>query len=489
MTFITGLLFIAIAIFIGRALLPSRSALQRSRWEELGVAYLLGTAVVVVVVTAGFTAGLKMSVLWWLPLLGGIAGFAYDRKRASTDGSLATAPWSRPIGILLATVAVAAVFATLALPLNEFDPIYHFAYRGKVVLYEGTPLNEAITGMLSDDSYGRLVTHPNYPFGIPILEAWTAHWGGWHDRWVQLPLALWSACLPMVVAFGLRKFSTAAASTGALLTAATPILYGYDFLADGLESWSMAGLTSTMTLGGGADLAVMAMVGLTAALFVRARQDDDKRTAICAGLALAGAVMMKNEGLALAGVSILALLMTTILPPRRIRIAVPFVAVAILGIAPWLGLRAQLPAIDENYSEQMTVENVMHYLGGGRELIEKSPMVMAGREKPDLDNAPARIGLVAASFWEEFSDLRSWGLLWLLSIVALPFTKRRFMDPEIRWLALLVLGGLCLYFLTLLVTPWNFPSLRDKGIPERLLVHLVGPIVLLFGSAMPKKVE
>jgi len=181
--------------------------------------------------------------------------------------------------------------------------------------------------------------------------------------------------------------------------------------------------------------------------------------------------------------------MTTILPPRRIRIAVPFVAVAILGIAPWLGLRAQLPAIDENYSEQMTVENVMHYLGGGRELIEKSPMVMAGREKPDLDNAPARIGLVAASFWEEFSDLRSWGLLWLLSIVALPFTKRRFMDPEIRWLALLVLGGLCLYFLTLLVTPWNFPSLRDKGIPERLLVHLVGPIVLLFGSAMPKKVE
>ena len=487
MTFVTGLLFIALATLIGRALLPSRQILARSRWEELGVAYLLGTAVVVVVITAGFLLGLKMALLWWLPVLGGAAAVVLERKRAGTFGNFAEVPWTRPIGALLATLAVAAFLATIALPLNEFDPIYHFAYRGKVLLYEGTPLNEAITGMLSDDSYGRLVTHPNYPFGIPILEAWTAHWGGWSDRWIQLPLALWSACLPMVIAFGLRGYSKSAVSFGALLTAATPILYSYDFLAEGWDTLPMAGLTSTLTLGGGADLAVMAMLGTSAALFVRARQVDCKRAAICAGVALAGAVMMKNEGLALAGVSILALLLTLIVPPRRTRVAIPFAAIAILGIAPWLGLRAQLPAIDENYSEQMSVENVMHYLGGGRELIEKAPMAMSGREKPDFENAPARIGLVLAAFWEEFSDLRSWGLLWLLLIVALPVTRQRLLDPELRWLSLLVLGGVSLYFLTLLVTPWNFPSLRDKGIPERLLVHLVGPIVLMFGAALPKK--
>jgi len=487
MTFLTGLLFIALATFLGRALLPSRKILERSRWEELGVAYLLGTAVIVVVITAGFLLGFKMALLWWLPVLGGAAGWVLERKRVDETGRLAEVPWTRPIGVLLATLAVAAFLTTIALPLNEFDPIYHFAYRGKVLLYEGTPLNEAITGILSPDGYGRLVTHPNYPLGIPILEAWTAHWGGWSDRWVQLPLALWSACLPMVVAFGLRGYSKSAASFGATLTAATPILYSYNFLADGLSELSMAGLSSTLTLGGGADLAVMAMLGVSAALFVRARQVDCRRAGICAGLGLAAAVMMKNEGLALAGVCLLAVLLTILLPPRRIRVTIPFAAVAILGIAPWLGLRAQLPAIDENYSEQMTAENILHYLGGGRELIEKSPLAMSGREKPDFENAPARIGIVLAAFWDEFTDWSSWGLLWLLAILALPVTRQRLLDPELRWLSLLVMGGVSVYFLTLLVTPWNFPSLRDKGIPERLLVHLVGPIMLMFGAILPKK--
>jgi hypothetical protein len=53
-----------------------------------------------------------------------------------------------------------------------------------------------------------------------------------------------------------------------------------------------------------------------------------------------------------------------------------------------------------------------------------------------------------------------------------------------RWLVLVIVGGVLLYVLILLVTPWNFPSLRSKGIPERLLVHLVGPIMLLLGHAL-----
>ncbi|MHC4824098.1 MAG: hypothetical protein ACYTEP_08785, partial [Planctomycetota bacterium] len=167
----------------------------------------------------------------------------------------------------------------------------------------------------------------------------------------------------------------------------------------------------------------------------------------------------------------------------RIRTFLPFAGIAIVAILPWLGLRAQLPAIDENYSEQLTVDNLVHYLGGGRELVEKAPDAVANRAKVDLDAAPARIGLVAASFLDEFLDWRSWGLLWLLALVSLPVTLKRLRDLDLRWLGMVVLGGVLLYFLILLVTPWNFPSLREKGIPERLLVHLVGPIVLLFAAA------
>jgi hypothetical protein len=192
---------------------------------------------------------------------------------------------------------------------------------------------------------------------------------------------------------------------------------------------------------------------------------------------------MKNEGLALAGVLILAVLLAHIFPPRRTKVMLPFVAISIVLILPWLGLRAQLPAIDENYSEQLTVENVMHFLGGGRELVEKAPLAFNSREPVDLENAPARIGLVGAAFGGEFVDWRSWGVLWLLALLGLPLTLKRLKTVELRWLGMVVLGGVLLYFLILLVTPWNFPSLRDKGIPERLLVHLVGPIALLFSAA------
>ena len=483
MSFLSGILLVVLSIGIGRVLLPSREVLKRSIWEELGVAYLLGTAAITVLITAGFAVGLKMNLLWWLPLIGGLSAWAVDWKRRESQTALAEIAWSKGIGILLLVVAVASFVAALALPLNEFDPIYHFAYRGKVLHFDGTPLSEAITGMVNPDGYGRMVTHPNYPFGIPILEAWTAHLGGWSERWVQIPLAFWSACLPMAVALGLRNVSNQAASMGALITAATPMLYSANFPADGFGNLKMAGLGGETMIGGGADLAVMAMFGAACALLIRAYQSQDRRTAICASLALAGGVVMKNEGLALAGVLILAVLLAHIFPPRRTKVMLPFVAVAIVLILPWIGLRAQLPAIDENYSEQMTVENVMHFLGGGRELVEKSPLAFNSREAVDLENAPARIGLVAEAFWSEFIDIRSWGVLWLLALLGLPLTLRRLKTVELRWLGMVVLGGTLLYFLILLVTPWNFPSLRDKGIPERLLVHLVGPIALLFAAA------
>lgn len=483
MSLLNGLLLIVLAIGIGRVLLPSRALLKRSLWEELGVAYLLGIAAITVLITAGFAVGLNMNLLWWLPLLGGTGAWAIDWKRRDNQGDLADVAWSKGVGMLLLLVAVASFAAAIALPLNEFDPIYHFAYRGKVLHYDGTPLSEAITGMVNPDGYGRMVTHPNYPFGIPILEAWSAHLGGWSERWVQLPLALWSACLPMAVALGLRNVSKQAASMGALVTAATPMLYSANFPVDGFGNLDMAGLGGETMLGGGADLAVMAMFGAACALLVRAYQSNDRRTALCASLALAGGVVMKNEGLALAGVLILAVLLAHIFPPRRTKVMLPFVAISIVLILPWLGLRAQLPAIDENYSEQLTVENVMHFLGGGRELVEKAPLAFNSREPVDLENAPARIGLVGAAFGGEFIDWRSWGVLWLLALLGLPLTLKRLKTVEQRWLGMVVLGGVLLYFLILLVTPWNFPSLRDKGIPERLLVHLVGPIALLFSAA------
>ena len=204
---------------------------------------------------------------------------------------------------------------------------------------------------------------------------------------------------------------------------------------------------------------------------------------------------MKNEGQALLGVFLLALLVSGLLLPSRKTAALAngtaapnpmrsnwlVVAATILALSPWLSLRGNLPAIDENYGQHFTVSNILHYLGGGEELVEKSPKAIVGRDADLLANPPARMDHLPGYFWDEFTDWRSWGLLWLLLLIALPWRRSDLADPTRRWLSALVIGGLLLYFLILLVTPWYLPLLRDKGIPERLLIHLLGPISILIG--------
>ena len=71
-------------------------------------------------------------------------------------------------------------------------------------------------------------------------------------------------------------------------------------------------------------------------------------------------------------------------------------------------------------------------------------------------------------------------MLWILVLVSFPW-RIGFKDRERTWLSLMVLGGISLYALILLVTPWYLPLLLDKGIPDRLLLHLIGPMALLVG--------
>ena len=388
---------------------------------------------------------------------------------------------------MLGALGIGAAAFTLALPLNDFDPILHFAYRGKILHYQGTVLDEALLGLEGPLGYGRIATHPNYPLGLPVMEAWAARLGGWSDRWVQAPLAWWALCLPGAVAFALRGISKETARRAALLAACTPMIYARDLFAIGMQDLREAGLTNRVTLGGGADLPLAAMLAGAAALALAAQRVNCRRAGWCAGLLLAGAVSIKNEGLALTGVFFAAALASFTLPQRpRVRPFLACAVVAALGIAPWLTVRAQLPAIDENYGEQFSIARVLDALGGMEEPLESVPSGMAAEAEAE---AVGEAGLqrrvqIARAFGAEFSDLLTWGLLWPAVLIAFFFAARRWREPDIRWLGFLVSGGLTLYVLILLVTPWFFPSLRDKGIPERLLLHLLGPSAMLVGAAL-----
>lgn len=481
-----ALLFWPVAWCLGRALLPSRSVLPRSRWEEFSVAYLLGSALICVTGTAGIWLGVPFAITHALTLAGAAgAGVWLWRQRHEQPG-YDPLGWPRPAALLLGALGAGAAALTLALPLNDFDSIFHFAYRGKILHDHGTVLDEALLGLDGPLGYGRIATHPNYPLGLPVMEAWAARLGGWSDRWVQAPLAWWALCLPGAVAFALRGFGTATARRGALLAACTPMLYVRDLFALGGQDLREAGLSSRVTLGGSADLPVAAMLAAACALVLAGQRTGCRRAGACAGIALGGAVAMKNEGLALTGVFLLAAALACALPARpRGRPLAAAAAAAVLCTAPWLFIRAQLPAIDENYGQQFTLARVLDALGGMEEPRETVPAAMIAEAEATAADVGGlqRRAQVARAFGAEFVDLLSWGLLWPAVLIALVLAARRWREPELRWLGLLVAGGVALYALVLLVTPWFFPSLRDKGIPERLLLHLLGPCAMLVGAA------
>ncbi|MFQ5750343.1 MAG: hypothetical protein ACE5H3_12965, partial [Planctomycetota bacterium] len=383
--------------------------------------------------------------------------------------------------VLLVFLGVGSVAATLAFPLVQFDALYHFAYKGKILFYSGDILDPAFTGSL--ERFGRIITHPNYPLGIPFLEAFAAHAGGaWDDRWVQIPVAFWAACLPALAALGLRGVSPRAAARGALLLAAVPTLYTRKFfLTDGLGDLDVAAMNPLLLPGAG-DLPLACFLTAACALLLRARRGGSLLAGGLAGVFLAGAVLAKNEGLGLFGVLLMALFLGAPFCGRRAWKATALAAgMGILLSIPWLEHRRALPVIDEDYAHQFTLERMELFLTQPEETLVTTLDTMKGSKKAEA--ATMRLPRIGEYFGIEFLDALNWGLLWLLFWGCLP-SARLLRDPEFRWLALLVLGGLLLYALVMLVTPWSLARLHTTGIPERLLVHLAGPAAILIGMRL-----
>ncbi|MBL7008581.1 MAG: hypothetical protein ISR76_06250 [Planctomycetes bacterium] len=481
MSLVGGLLVVVAAWLTGRALLPGRAALERSIWEESCLAYVAGCSALVAAAMLLTWAGLPFGApLAWGLLVAG-AGAGAWRLRRDRAAALRPAPGSRRTHLLLGALAAGSVVGSLVFPLNEFDAILHFALKGRALFFGASVGGPAFTGVLGD--FGRIMTHPNYPLGIPFLEAFSAHAGfGWSERWVQLPLAFWSACIPGLVALGLRPWGARAAIAGALMAACTPMLVVRDLFADWPFNLIDAGLGADTMLGGRGDLALAATSAAACALLLRARRSGSLATGGLAGLCLAGGVLMKNEGMAVLVVVAIAQGIVLLLPgPRPWKPVAVTLAAGLLLAAPWLLHRTELPAIAENYAEHLTIER----LGAAfqPELAEQELFGHRAFEESASAEGRARAAVVAEYFATEAFDLVSWALLWPLFLLAVPLRLRPGSEDR-RWLALVVLGTLAAYALILLVTPWYLPSLRATGIPERLMLHLVGPAAMVVGAAL-----
>jgi hypothetical protein len=519
-------------VFLGGhfALALFRPSRRRGAAELHGTALLLGLALLPALVTGLALAigplgvGLTRALAAVLCAGGAIALYRRHQLKPSME---ARPPLRSPrsaeellcllgFGLILAFGAF-IVFYTATMPMHIFDPVFHFAYKGKLLYSEGLMTS---SWMDVEDSLGRIITHPDYPPGVGALEAFCGWIGGVFSEDAARPLfALFALALGAFL-FGTlkdlgRSGSWLAPITGTLLWLSTPFLYysrlphdnwvkgayGLFFGPDAAQAkygdtigpkGPILGEWSTpdgWTLDGAGDLPLAALFCSGFIVLLRFvltdRERRDTADLLIAGALLGGGALMKNEGLALLPVVVIAIGITWLLELRRkpatalkgralstpSALALTMI-VALVVASPWLAVRGDIPTIGEDYPSRLSPSGLLESWSSTQP-VHLSPSTNEIAEVP----VPRIVG---GGFLDAFTQIPRFGIVWLLflatCVLGLARPKRFLRTPAFP-AALVVLGACALYALVLLVTPWNLEALFNTAIPDRLIFH-VAPLAI-----------
>jgi hypothetical protein len=400
--------------------------------------------------------------------------------------------------VLASLAAVAVIFTAFSMPVHLFDPTFHFAYKGQILFTEGFG-REAWTHL--DGPVGRVMTHPTYPPGVPALEVlasfprgtFSATAGRGLMAMFALAPAVWIYAALRSTAFRSGTTGRAPALIGALLWMCLPILFylrlpfenttfdavrgllvgpGAASPGEGIEWRTPRG----PSLDGGGDLPLAALIfGALVHLWRRlpdTRAQSDGADVLIGGLLLGAAILAKNEGLALLicllAAGALALGARHLFTDSKLSLSRigPFfwaTSIAILMIIPWFLVKASIPNIDESYPDLLVPSKLAETL-------------FARRPSGGLS-----IAIVGTEFLKTFFDPLHWNGLWILffGYVAYALAKpKRLLASDAAMPTLFVLGGIAVFYLILVVTPWSLGQLFTTGIPDRLFLQLAPTAIL-----------
>lgn len=499
---------------LGRLLLGFRllgGSGQRSCLEMTSLACLLGLGLwAALIMTLGLVmpiaslpSGLGLGLC--MALFGGAAAVTWKARGSSLTCD--PQPWSvaeRGAAALVALFAMFAAFYAASMPVHIFDPVFHFAYKGKLLFHEGL-MGPGWTDL--EDSVGRVITHPDYPPGVGAIECLVSSiQGDFVVDQARPLLALFTLAMGGLLFARLRPVSRRAALTGSLLWLSMPFMY-YSRLPHhnwvkgfyGLFFGSAAGearfggapggpgsgpnpwkVADGWTLDGAGDLPLAALFSAGALLLFMnlcAKSDQRRRgDFIIAGLLLGGGALMKNEGLALLPVAVVAAALTWFVQrPDALKatksLACTF-GLAFVIASPWLAVRSSVPSIGEDYPSRLTPSGLIEAATSTQEI--RVSMANDGIEQQLVPR------IVAGGFIDAIVAFPRFGLVWLLFGASLLFALLR---PKERLrgailpVALVIIGAFCLYALVLVVTPWNLDALFKTAIPDRLIFH-VAPLAI-----------
>jgi hypothetical protein len=516
-----------------------RGALERTVFGGLlglGLVPALWTAVVVIAGPQPPVVG--RAFLGAVAALGALLAWRARATANDRDPEVIPAePWTPLQGSLAATVLLFVGFAQFyaaSMPMHLFDPLFHFSYKGRLIHHEGfsTPSWMVLPDELElHRAVGRPITHPNYPPGIPALHALVAGAQGEYDEnRTRSLMGVYAALTSGLLWIALRPRGRTPALVGALAWSSLPLLF-YSRLPHTYLSWSLeepgflasirfealelvravialwtggsddptamtygARRADGWTLDGAADLPLAALLAGAAWCLTRrlrgSNAASDSADSLIGGLLLGAAALAKNEGLALAALTLAVFggadLARRALgtphsggAPRPWREGLIAAGAMVLVMLPWMWIRGRIPSIDEDYPRALLA------LVG---LAEPPPGAGVTNQTPtDLSQALARVPVVLGGFLTSLLHLLRWNLTWIaFGAVVLWWSLRRpralARHPASPLLAL-VLAALALYAVILVVTPWNLPSLYGTTIPGRLILH-VAPLAILVTVAL-----
>jgi len=394
------------------------------------------------------------------------------KPRAALSGGLALrrSLFARIAQIVFLLVIVAVIVAVFRdsqrLPLMG-DARQIWGYKAKILYYESLYSPD-----FRDES--QVHQHPNYPLLVPILETYSyAFMGRVDDLRVKLLFPVFYTCLLMGIYSELRR-RLGPIEAGALLAVfATflPLIYNWGGLGEGSAS------------SGYADLPFIFFYTLAVIIILRwisgeSLAGEEKRsrfmTLVAAAILLSAALFTKNEGLAIAPiVSFFALFVVLIgratVQRRQVLALLLLPLVVFVLSAPWLVWRAGLPAIDENYPRQLTLDRIQY----GIEHNAGTILTYAADGMTPLEFAKS--GAV--------SSLSGWTLFWPVLVVACVMFIGGVFRKNILFISLLLGAHVVLYYLILLVTPWDIGSLLHF-VMLRLAMHFSGVAVILLALLM-----
>jgi 4-amino-4-deoxy-L-arabinose transferase-like glycosyltransferase len=426
--------YLAVSVLYGCA--------RRPAIEVAGLSLALGAGLVGTLLIAASLAGatpsrMLVAGLWAGTLAAAVVLRRFDRLvRLSWD----VGPFHWPDVAMVIPLAVAAyliaavVTHALTFPLFEWDAFAIWGLKAKVLFHASL---RSDPGYFQDRSLS--FSHLDYPPLIPLLTS------GVYGVLGRVDDRLGKVLLPVLyVALGLTTFTalrwkldrTRAAFLAALMLALPPCV-----------RWAGSG---------NADVALTLFYGVSVYFTARWAAGGEAADLVIVALTSAFVALTKNDGIGLALLNGMAVVLT--LPRRSWRARAGLVLLALAGAAvllgPWMIWNWHVPRTHEDYGARLSIATV-------------------------VQNLP-RLPLVLRTFGAQATVLETWGALWLLLILAAALGWRAFRERHVIVVWSLLAAHVAMYVAVYLVTPWNVEDLMAVSL-DRVLLHATPAAVLLIG--------